>query len=407
MRTRTALVVALCLIVVEQLLGAVIDNLNRTLVEMPAWQHLGAQAWATFSRSADLGNGTILYPLAGIGGLVLILAAAIAFRLGPRRPLFVAIPVYGAALMGIGIMLTTTQAAPIMLGLRRIGDDPRALQQAFEGFYRWDSIRAVIGVLKGFAEIWALVALSSLAFEKKSPSQEQGTITSAMKPETGHTPAGGPRSMQGSLGCSAAFSVNPLEPQEASMKRALAVVSIFLCSALALAQAQNPSANNSPAPVAPAHPTKDPVATALRQVLQHFQNDMIGAVEAMPADKFLYKPTADQNTFAHLAADIANTNNRFCSQAADVPAPRVDEPKETDSKDKLVAAVKASFNFCSDALSKMDDSKLGDTIELFGRGFPRSLAALGLASSLSDHSGMASMYLHLNGIWPPSAQPKR
>lgn len=182
MRTQTALGVALCLVVVEQLLGTVVDSLNRTLVEMPAWQHLGAQAWATFSRSADLRNGTILYPLAGIGGTVLILAAAIAFRLGPRRPWSVALPLYGAALMAICVMLTTTQAAPIMLSLHRIGDDPRALQLAFEGFYRWDSIRAVIGTLEGCLEIWALVALSSLAFEKKTPSQEQGTVASSVRP---------------------------------------------------------------------------------------------------------------------------------------------------------------------------------------------------------------------------------
>jgi hypothetical protein len=86
----------------------------------------------------------------------------------------------------------------------------------------------------------------------------------------------------------------------------------------------------------------------------------------------------------------------------------VDEPKETDPKEQLVAAVKASFNFCSDALTKMDDSKLGDTIELFGgEHFPRSLAAMGLASSLSDHYSTAAMYLRLNGIEPPRAQPRR
>jgi hypothetical protein len=176
MKTRTARGVALCLIIVEQLLGTVVDSLNRTLVEMPAWRHLGAQAWATFSRNADLGNGTILYPLAGIGGLLLILAAAVVFRLGPRRPWSVAIPLYSAALMAVCVILTTTQAAPIMLSLHRIGDDPRALQQAFEGFYRWDSIRAVIGTLEGCMEIWALVALSSFVFEKKNPSQEQGAV---------------------------------------------------------------------------------------------------------------------------------------------------------------------------------------------------------------------------------------
>jgi hypothetical protein len=165
MKTQTALGVTLGLIVADQLLGTVIDSLNRTLVEMPAWKHLGVQAWAAFSRLADLGNGTIFYPLAGIGGLLLVLAAALVLRLGPRRPWWVAVPVYGAALMVICVILTTSQAAPIMQSLRRIGDDPRALQQAFDGFYRWDAIRAVIGMIEGFFEIWAMVALSCLAFE--------------------------------------------------------------------------------------------------------------------------------------------------------------------------------------------------------------------------------------------------
>jgi len=50
-------------------------------------------------------------------------------------------------------MLTTAQAAPIMLSLHRIGNDPATLQQTFEGFYRWDSIRAVFRALEGCAEI--------------------------------------------------------------------------------------------------------------------------------------------------------------------------------------------------------------------------------------------------------------
>lgn len=190
------------------------------------------------------------------------------------------------------------------------------------------------------------------------------------------------------------------------MKHTLVVICMFACATLAFAQAPNSAAKTAAA--APAAPVKDPIATAARLVLQRFQNNTIGAVDAMPADKFSYKPTADQSTFAHLAAHIANSNNLFCSKAADVAAPKVDEPKETDSKDQLVAAVKASFSFCSDALSKMDDSKLGDTIELFpGRQLPRSVAVMGLASSLSDHYATAAMYLRLNGILPPSAQPKK
>ena len=185
------------------------------------------------------------------------------------------------------------------------------------------------------------------------------------------------------------------------MKHILAVMCFFGCALTALAQAPAAAATTTVG-------AKDPVATSLRLVLQRFQNNTIGAVEAMPADKFSYKPTADQSTFAHLAAHIANSNNFFCSKAADVTAPKADEPKETDSKDQLLAAVKASFNFCSDALSKMDDSKLGDTVEMFGgRQLPRAAAALGLASSLSDHYATAAMYLRLNGVVPPSAQQKK
>jgi len=157
-----------------------------------------------------------------------------------------------------------------------------------------------------------------------------------------------------------------------------------------------------------AAPIKDPVATSLRALLPRSQNNTVGAIEAMPADKFSYKPTPDQMTFAHLVVHIIGFNNSFCAKAADVPAPKVDDPKETDSKDQLVAAVKASYSFCSDALGKMDDSKLGDSIELFGgRQAPRAMAALIVASGWADHYAAAAMYLRLNGILPPSAQPKK
>jgi len=155
-------------------------------------------------------------------------------------------------------------------------------------------------------------------------------------------------------------------------------------------------------------PEKKPVATSLQMLLPRSRTNILGAISAMPADKFGYKPTPDQMTFAHLVVHIASSNNFLCVKAANVAEPKVEEVKETDSKDKLLAAATASFDFCADALGKMDDSKLGDTVELFGgRQFPRAMAALGLASGWADHYAAAAMYLRLNGIQPPSAQPKK
>jgi hypothetical protein len=125
----------------------------------------------------------------------------------------------------------------------------------------------------------------------------------------------------------------------------------------------------------------------------------------MPAQKFNYKPTADQMTFGHLVVHIAETNDLLCSKAAAVPAPKVDEVKETDSKDKLVAALKASFDFCSDALAKMDDSRLAETTEIFpGHQGSRAWASMILASAWADHYAEAAMYLRLNGVLPPTAK---
>src|ERR1039457_2077432 len=132
---------------------------------------------------------------------------------------------------------------------------------------------------------------------------------------------------------------------------------------------------------------KNPVSSALRDILPGRQKNTIGAIEAMPADKFSFKPTADQMTFGHLVAHMVEANNVLCSKPAAVAAPKVDEVKDTDSKEKLVAALKASFDFCSDTLlAKMDDSKLGETAEIFpGRQGSRAWASLVLASSWADH----------------------
>jgi uncharacterized damage-inducible protein DinB len=151
--------------------------------------------------------------------------------------------------------------------------------------------------------------------------------------------------------------------------------------------------------------TKNPISSGLRDMLPGRQKNIIAAVDQMPANKFDYKPTADQMTFGHLVTHIIESNNSFCSKAAAVPAPKVEEAKETDGKEKLAAALKTSFDFCSDALSKMDDSKLGETTQFFpGKQVTRGFIALVLSSSWADHYGMAAMYLRLNGLTPPSAK---
>jgi len=151
--------------------------------------------------------------------------------------------------------------------------------------------------------------------------------------------------------------------------------------------------------------TKNPVSSVIKEILPRQAKNIEGAVDLMPADKFNYKPTEPQITFGHLVVHIIESNYTLCAKASDSAEPKVEELKDTDSKEKLVAGVKASFDYCTTVLAKTDDSKLGDTIQAFGgHEAPRAFAFIALASGWADHYAAAAQYLRLNGILPPTAQ---
>jgi hypothetical protein len=174
---------------------------------------------------------------------------------------------------------------------------------------------------------------------------------------------------------------------------------VLLAFAPALCLAQAPAA-----PAASANPVSD----ALRSGSTRSSKNMAAAAAAMPADKFSFKPTPDQMTFAHLTLHITDSNNLFCSKISGAPAPNPSTLTETDSKDKLLAALKQSFEFCSSSLAKVDDSHLADSVTLFnGRSFSRAAVMFILSGSWADHYSAQSMYLRLNGVLPPTAEPAK
>src|SRR5580693_2087449 len=190
------------------------------------------------------------------------------------------------------------------------------------------------------------------------------------------------------------------------MKRILVAI-LFACTSAGLAQAQTATAPSSGAASASsqsAGPVKNPVTTVLRTLQTRQQKNILGAIDAMPADKYSYKPTPDQITFGHLVVHIINSNYAICGNYAGVKPP-TDKPADTDPKDKLMPLVKASFEVCTQALAKATDANLGEQITVFGpKPMARGTALIYLASGMADHYGMQAMYLRLNGILPPTAQ---
>jgi hypothetical protein len=137
-------------------------SLDRSLVAMPAWRRVGIQAWATFSREADLRRGLVLYPLLGIGAPILSIGTAASFWAGTAQPVAALGSLAGAAALSIAHVLATTQAAPNMAKVGHL-DDADGLWEAFGAFERWQAVRATLQVLTFGASVWALVVLASAA----------------------------------------------------------------------------------------------------------------------------------------------------------------------------------------------------------------------------------------------------
>jgi hypothetical protein len=194
------------------------------------------------------------------------------------------------------------------------------------------------------------------------------------------------------------------------MKRLAILMALAAClpGMVSARRAAPPQAAAQQSATQPAQTDPNPVSSAVRSNLERNSKTIVSAVDEMPADKFSYRPTPDQITFGHLVMHMATSNFRLCSAISGMGAPKMDELTETDPKEKLAGALKSSFDFCTQALAKTDDSKLGEVVLTRGNfSLTRAAAMIALTNDFADHYSGAAMYLRLNGLLPPTAQPKK
>jgi hypothetical protein len=151
----------------------------------------------------------------------------------------------------------------------------------------------------------------------------------------------------------------------------------------------------------------NPITSMIKQQVGRYGQLQVAGAEAMPADRYSYRATPETRTFGQLVLHVAQFNNNVCARISGMTAPDIKDLKDTDSKDKLVAAVKGSFDFCTSAINTLDDSTLGQSVGKFGpmNNMSRGGAMLILGEDWFDHYSTMAVYLRINGILPPSAQP--
>ena len=131
-------------------------NVDTALVKLPARRRIGAVAYATFARGNDLGNGRVVYPLLGIGAVLLtVIATAIAFISHARGEVLLVLSF--ASLLSVLHTFATTRAAPIMLSIKDTSDDEAHVSAKLDRFARWHAVRATVQGVTFFLLLWTMV----------------------------------------------------------------------------------------------------------------------------------------------------------------------------------------------------------------------------------------------------------
>jgi hypothetical protein len=174
----------------------------------------------------------------------------------------------------------------------------------------------------------------------------------------------------------------------------LALIAITISSNAVQAQTPQPSG---------------PLSAALLASWSRVIQNMPGAGELMPAEKFGFKPTPEQMSFGEILAHEAQSNETLCGAlAGGTQTPSESAAGATAPKADLVARLRTSFEYCGPIVAALTEASLGDSVPFFGgRKATKARAAVALAQDWADHYAQAAMYLRLNGILPPSARPKK
>ncbi|MGE5245340.1 MAG: DinB family protein [Betaproteobacteria bacterium] len=155
--------------------------------------------------------------------------------------------------------------------------------------------------------------------------------------------------------------------------------------------------------VAPAAAQSNAVAEALATEAHANENNMVSAAEAMPAEKYAFRPTPAQNPFGQLIFHAGQANYALCGVMAGEKAPEA-TVKADGAKDALIKQMQDSFEYCYKVFPKVDASRLGDKVTMFGRQMTIAWVVVHTALDWGDHYGQVANYLRAAGIAPPSSQ---
>ena len=155
------------------------------------------------------------------------------------------------------------------------------------------------------------------------------------------------------------------------------------------------------------------VASIFQNQLTLVESDVVSLAEAMPAEKYDFKPTAGEfagvRTFGeqvkHVATMIYMTSAIVLEEKSPYgPGTNDNGPDDVKGKDAIVAYLKASIAYARKAMGSLTEQNALDPLKTYFGSQPRAEVASGLTYHSYDHYGQMVVYARMNGIVPPASR---
>ncbi len=151
----------------------------------------------------------------------------------------------------------------------------------------------------------------------------------------------------------------------------------------------------------------DPLVSVSKSIYAISKDDLLRSAEKIPDSLWAFQPTKDVRTVAQMFAHVADGQYEFCGVAAEGKSVSKDIEKTRKTKPEIVAALNEAFAYCDAAYAKMTDANAAETFRFFGMSMTR-LGAMDFNTAHNmEHYGNLVTYMRINGIVPPSSEPRQ
>lgn len=186
------------------------------------------------------------------------------------------------------------------------------------------------------------------------------------------------------------------------MKRFLLTSALcaMLAGAATFSRAANTPAPDTPDQTAPSYDMKGQSLLDLEAVQKKF----VALANAVPEDKFTWRPSADSRSFAEVLLHVAGERYGILSLMG-APKPEGFDgkalEKSTTDKARIVEELNRSWNFTETTIKGMNNADFAKLLPKLGPQANEGDVIYILVADAHEHLGQAVAYARENGIVPP------